>query len=38
MERHGRLGTLDDAQAVLAEARRELEHLRAVLGARAEAR
>jgi signal transduction histidine kinase/DNA-binding response OmpR family regulator len=38
MEQHGRLGTLDDAQAVLAEARRELEHLRAVLGARAEAR
>jgi HPt (histidine-containing phosphotransfer) domain-containing protein len=37
MEQHGRLGTLDDAQAVLAEARRELEHLRAVLGARAEA-
>jgi signal transduction histidine kinase/DNA-binding response OmpR family regulator len=36
MEQHGRLGTLDQAQAVLAEARRELEHLRAVLGARAE--
>jgi HPt (histidine-containing phosphotransfer) domain-containing protein len=36
MERHGRLGTLDDAQAVLAEARRELEHVRAVLGARTE--
>ena len=36
MERLGRLGTLDEAQAVLAEARRELEHLRAVLGARVE--
>jgi signal transduction histidine kinase/CheY-like chemotaxis protein/HPt (histidine-containing phosphotransfer) domain-containing protein len=36
MEQHGRLGTLDEAHAVLAEARRELEHLRAVLGARAE--